>query len=173
MWCMSTHLDPAVASLLGVGLGDDEVEAHHGQDGAVAQVSVHDAEEEGERARREQRGVGLAIARHTVRVDELLEGPGELVRLEVRGRRRPRLGHLCPHQYTQRGSGPGHQKLTEQVQVEPFGNRTFSTRQGMVLSKREWQSLMVARAVRRAEETIQPSPRSMPLTSDLKRLSVW
>lgn len=56
-------------------------------------VSVHDAKEEREGNRGEQSGVGLAIAGHTVRVDDTLENLSKLVGVEVCGGRRPLFRH--------------------------------------------------------------------------------
>ena len=63
-------------------------------------VAVHDAKEERERRRREERRVDLLVARHAVRVDELLEGRRERVGVERGRRRRP----LAAHAREQRGA---------------------------------------------------------------------
>ena len=51
----------------------------------MADVAVHDAEQEGEGDDGEQTGVGLLIARHSIRVHDALEAFSELVELEVGG----------------------------------------------------------------------------------------
>mmetsp|Transcript_328 Transcript_328/g.528 ORF Transcript_328/g.528 Transcript_328/m.528 type:complete len:457 (-) Transcript_328:100-1470(-) len=72
----------------------EKVKTRAEEEQTVSNVAVHDPEQEGESRRREQGGVGLPVPWNTIRVDKLLVPVGELVRRKVRGRRRPRLGHL-------------------------------------------------------------------------------
>ena len=75
-----------LAHRLEVLLARDEVGGEEGHEQAVAYVAEHDAEEEGEGDDDEGGRVDLAIPRDAVGVDDRLEGRGELVESEVRGR---------------------------------------------------------------------------------------
>ena len=72
----------------------EEVKTGAEEEETVADISVHDTEEEGEGSSGEEGGVGLPIPGNTVGVDELLVAVGELVGGEVGGRGRPGLGDL-------------------------------------------------------------------------------
>ena len=52
----------------------------------MADITEHHTEEEGEGHDGEHTRVDLPVARHTVGIDDALEGLGELIRLEVGGR---------------------------------------------------------------------------------------
>mmetsp|Transcript_36940 Transcript_36940/g.113333 ORF Transcript_36940/g.113333 Transcript_36940/m.113333 type:complete len:627 (+) Transcript_36940:721-2601(+) len=75
-------------------LVDAQIEGKGGDHRAVADVAKHDAEEEGEGDDSEGGRVDLAVPGHAVRVDDLLEGRGDLVDPEVGGRRLVRLEHV-------------------------------------------------------------------------------
>lgn len=64
----------------------DEEDAEEGEYDGVAEVAEHHGEEEGERYDREEGRVDFSVTGHTVRVDQVLEAPGELVGAVV-GRR--------------------------------------------------------------------------------------
>mmetsp|Transcript_17573 Transcript_17573/g.30990 ORF Transcript_17573/g.30990 Transcript_17573/m.30990 type:complete len:734 (+) Transcript_17573:515-2716(+) len=61
---------------------------------SVSNVTVHDTKQERKGCSGEQRRIGFSVPRNTVRVDKLLITISELVRGKVRGKSRPRLGHL-------------------------------------------------------------------------------
>jgi len=88
----------------------EEVNAGAEEEETVADISVHNTEEEGEGGSGEEGGVGLPITGNTVGVDELLVAVRELVGGEVGGRGRPGLGDLLDvggHVGVHAGVGPG------------------------------------------------------------------
>ena len=77
----------ALERLLEVRLALDHEQRREEHDEAVANVAEHHGEQERKRDDHERRRIDLAIARHTVRVHDVLEADGELVVLVIGGRR--------------------------------------------------------------------------------------
>mmetsp|Transcript_15406 Transcript_15406/g.31584 ORF Transcript_15406/g.31584 Transcript_15406/m.31584 type:complete len:724 (-) Transcript_15406:68-2239(-) len=88
----------------------DQKNPRQEQKGAVADVSVHDTEQEGKGSGRKERRVRLSVTGNPVGVDEFLVGVGELVGDKVRGGgHRPRLRegfHQGRNRLVHAGVGP-------------------------------------------------------------------
>mmetsp|Transcript_88204 Transcript_88204/g.254379 ORF Transcript_88204/g.254379 Transcript_88204/m.254379 type:complete len:331 (+) Transcript_88204:229-1221(+) len=68
----------------------DGIDADHQQHGAVTDVAIHDPEQKRECHDSEQGGVGLAVARQSISVNQILEHARELVAADVSRRAFPR-----------------------------------------------------------------------------------
>ena len=62
---------------------NDEDNSEEEHESSMAHISEHDSKEEGERHDGEDRGVHFLIHGHSISVNDLLEGEGEFVGLDI------------------------------------------------------------------------------------------